>query len=90
MVISERLRGLREEKKLSQGDIEERTGVAVRSSPNQASMLTIHKRGRVFWSDGIVCGVRVRRPLGTRNSDAAHRIVGKLERVLAQFRRNRL
>jgi len=47
-------------------------------------MLTIHKRGRVFWSDGIVQGVRVRRPLGTRNSDAAHRIVGKLERALAE------
>ena len=46
-------------------------------------MLTIHKRGRVFWSDGIVCGVRLRRPLGTRNGDAAHRIVGKLERALA-------
>ncbi len=47
-------------------------------------MLTIHKRGRVFWSDGIVQGVRVRRPLGTRNSDAAHRILGKLERALAE------
>jgi integrase len=47
-------------------------------------MLTIHKRGRVFWSDGIVQGVRIRRPLGTRNSDAAHRIVGKLERALAE------
>jgi len=47
-------------------------------------MLTIHKRGRVFWSDGIVQGVRVRRPLGTRNSDVAHRIVGKLERALAE------
>jgi integrase len=47
-------------------------------------MLTIHKRGRVFWSDGIVQGARVRRPLGTRNSDAAHRIVGKLERALAE------
>jgi integrase len=46
-------------------------------------MLTIHKRGRVFWSDGIVQGVRIRRPLGTRNSDAAHRILGKLERALA-------
>ncbi len=47
-------------------------------------MLTIHKRGRVFWSDGIVQGVRIRRPLGTRNLDAAHRIVGKLERALAE------
>ncbi len=47
-------------------------------------MLTIHKRGRVFWSDGIVQGERIRRPLGTRNSDAAHRIVGKLERALAE------
>jgi integrase len=47
-------------------------------------MLTIHKRGRVFWSDGIVRGIRIRRPLGTRNSDAAHRIVGKLERALAE------
>jgi len=47
-------------------------------------MLTIHKRGRVFWSDGIVQGVRIRRPLGTRNRDAAHRIVGKLERALAE------
>jgi integrase len=47
-------------------------------------MLTIHKRGRVFWSDGIVRGVRIRRPLGTRNSDAAHRIVGKLERAFAE------
>jgi len=47
-------------------------------------MLTIHKRGRVFWSDGVVQGVRIRRPLGTRNSDAAHRVVGKLERALAE------
>jgi integrase len=47
-------------------------------------MLTIHKRGRVFWSDGIVRGIRIRRPLGTRNSDAAHRILGKLERALAE------
>ena len=47
-------------------------------------MLTIHKRGRVFWSDGIVQGVRIRRPLGTRNLDAARRIVGKLERALAE------
>ncbi len=47
-------------------------------------MLTIHKRGRVFWSDGIVQGARIRRPLGTRNHDAAHRIVGKLERALAE------
>lgn len=47
-------------------------------------MLTLHKRGRVFWSDGIVQGVRIRRPLGTRNSDAAHRIIGKLERALAE------
>ena len=47
-------------------------------------MLTIHKRGRVFWSDGVVQGVRVRRPLGTRNHDAAHRIIGKLERALAE------
>lgn len=47
-------------------------------------MLTIHKRGRVFWSDGIIQGLRVRRPLGTRNSDAAHRIIGKLERALAE------
>ena len=38
----------------------------------------------MFWSDGIVQGVRVRRPLGTRNHDAAHRIVGKLERALAE------
>jgi len=47
-------------------------------------MLTIHKRGRVFWSDGIVQGVRIRRPLGTRNHDAAHRIVSKIERALAE------
>jgi integrase len=47
-------------------------------------VLTIHKRGRVFWSDGIVRGVRIRRPLGTRNHDAAHRVVGKLERALAE------
>jgi len=47
-------------------------------------MLTIHKRGRVFWSDGLVQGVRIRRPLGTRNHDAAHRIVGKIERALAE------
>jgi integrase len=47
-------------------------------------MLTIRKRGRVFWSDGLVQGVRVRRPLGTRNHDAAHRIVGKIERALAE------
>ncbi|MHB8499814.1 MAG: tyrosine-type recombinase/integrase [Candidatus Acidiferrales bacterium] len=28
--------------------------------------------------------MRIRRPLGTRNSDAAHRVVGKLERALAE------
>jgi integrase len=49
-------------------------------------MLTLHKRGRVFWSDGIVQGKRIRRPLGTRNHDAAHRIVGKIERALAEGR----
>jgi len=53
-------------------------------------MLTIHKRGRVFWSDGIVQGVRIRRPLGTRNSDVAHRIVGKVERALAEGTDSRL
>jgi integrase len=47
-------------------------------------MLTIRKRGRVFWSDGLVQGIRIRRPLGTRNHDAAHRIIGKIERALAE------
>jgi integrase len=47
-------------------------------------MLTIRKRGRVFWSDGLIQGVRVRHPLGTRSHDAAHRIVGKIERALAE------
>jgi integrase len=38
----------------------------------------------VFWSDGLVQGIRIRRPLGTRNHDAAHRIIGKIERALAE------
>jgi integrase len=32
----------------------------------------------------LIQGVRIRRPLGTRNNDAAHRIVGKIERALAE------
>jgi integrase len=47
-------------------------------------MLTIRKRGRVFWSDGLMQGVRIRRPLGTRNHDAAHRVVSRIERALAE------
>jgi len=47
-------------------------------------MLTTRKRGRVFWSDGLVQGIRIRRPLGTRNHDAAHRIIGKIERAFAE------
>jgi len=47
-------------------------------------MLTIRKRGRVFWSDGLVQGVRVRRALGTRNHDAALRIASKIDRALAE------
>ena len=47
-------------------------------------MLTIRKRGRVFWSDGIIQGSRIRKPLGTRNHDAALRVVAKLERALAE------
>lgn len=47
-------------------------------------MLTIIKRGRVFWCDGIIRGSRTRKPLGTRNHDAALRVVAKIERVLAE------
>lgn len=47
-------------------------------------MLTIRKRGRVFWSDGIVRGSRIRIPLGTRNHDAALKVVARLERALAE------
>lgn len=47
-------------------------------------MLTIRKRGRVFWCDGIIRGARVRKPLGTRNHDAALRVVAKTERALAE------
>jgi integrase len=47
-------------------------------------MLTIRKRGRVFWSDGIIQGSRIRKPLGTRNHDAALRVVAKIERALAE------
>jgi integrase len=47
-------------------------------------MLTIRKRGRVFWSDGLVQGSRIRKPLGTRNHDAALKITAKLERALAE------
>jgi integrase len=47
-------------------------------------MLTIRKRGRVFWSDGIVRGSRIRKPLGTRNHDAALKVVARIERALAE------
>jgi integrase len=47
-------------------------------------MLTIRKRGRVFWSDGLVRGSRIRKPLGTRNHDAALKIAAKIERALAE------
>ena len=47
-------------------------------------MLTIRKRGRVFWCDGIIQGSRVRKPRGTRNHDAALRVVAKVERALAE------
>jgi hypothetical protein len=47
-------------------------------------MLTIRKRGRVFWSDGIIRGSRIRKPLGTRTHDAALKIVAKIDRALAE------
>ena len=47
-------------------------------------MLTIRKRGRVFWCDGVIKGCRVRKALGTRNHDAAQRTIGKIDRALAE------
>jgi len=54
MIIGDRLRALREEKKLSQGDIEKRTGLLVVTFPasRMACVLTIVRSDRVGTLDG--------------------------------------
>jgi hypothetical protein len=47
-------------------------------------MIALRKRGKGFHADMLIGEARVRGSLGTRNQDAARRLIHKLETALAE------
>jgi integrase len=47
-------------------------------------MIAIRKRGKAFHADSLIGEIRLRGSLGTRNQDAARRLVHKLETALSE------
>ena len=100
MVIADRLRALREEKQLSQGDIEKRTGLLrcyisrVENGHTVPAIETLEKMARAMevplyqlFYDGEEPPKAPALPRSKAESDAAWGHSGKHARVLNQFRR---
>lgn len=47
-------------------------------------MMTIRKRGKIYRAEGFVGGKRIRVSLGTRDADAARRVLNRIERALSE------
>jgi len=47
-------------------------------------MMTIRKRGKIYRAEGFVGGKRIRVSLGTRDADAARRLLNRIERALSE------
>jgi transcriptional regulator with XRE-family HTH domain len=99
MVISERLRALREEKKLSQGDIEKRTGLLrcyisrVENGHTVPAIETLEKLARAMdvplyqlFYEGENAPMPPRLPKGMSTGEVGWGSTGKDSRVLTQFR----
>lgn len=100
MIIADRLRGLREAKQLSQGDIEKRTGLLrcyisrVENGHTVPAIETLEKMARAMevplyqlFYDGEEPPKLPRLPKRKFNDDSAWGHSGKDGRVLSQFRR---
>jgi transcriptional regulator with XRE-family HTH domain len=100
MVIGERLRALRDAKKLSQGDIEKRTGLLrcyisrVENGHTVPAIETLEKMARAMeiplyqlFYDGEEPPKLPRLPKRKMQDDSAWGLSGKDGRVLSQFRR---
>ena len=46
--------------------------------------MTIRKRGKIYRAEGFVGGKRIRVSLGTRDADAARRLLNRIERALSE------